>query len=57
MTLNDQRPTPGDDPRLRDELRRRRADVRAPGTDLVPVEGGEPIPAEAPEEESGQHGV
>ena len=33
---------------LTPELRRRRSDQRNPGADLVPVEGGEPIPADDP---------
>jgi hypothetical protein len=44
-------PAPGErDPRkLTAELREHRTERRAPDADLVPVEGGEPIPAEEPE--------
>lgn len=46
-------PTPPRDPRtLTGELRDERAGRRAPDADLVPVEGGEPMPAEEPAPEA-----
>jgi hypothetical protein len=41
-------PHPADDarPQLTDELRRARSAEHDPDADLVPVEGGEPMPAE-----------
>lgn len=43
-------PMPGarDLRKLTTELREHRAEHRAPGADLVPVEGGESMPAEEP---------
>jgi hypothetical protein len=39
---------PRDPRKLTAELRETRAGRRAPDADLVPVEGGEPMPAEEP---------
>lgn len=39
---------PRDPRKLTAELRDTRADRRAPDANLVPVEGGEPMPAEEP---------
>lgn len=39
---------PGDPRKLTAELRETRAGRRDPDADLVPVEGGEPMPAEEP---------
>jgi hypothetical protein len=41
-------PRPRDPRTLTGELRDDRAGRRDPGADLVPVEGGEPMPAEEP---------
>jgi hypothetical protein len=41
-------PAPRDPRKLTTELRDSRAGRRAPDADLVPVEGGEPMPAEEP---------
>jgi hypothetical protein len=45
VTAPAERPVPR---ALTDELRADRAARRDPGADLVPVEGGEPMPAEEP---------
>jgi len=39
---------PRDPRKITSELRETRAGRRAPDADLVPVEGGEPMPAEEP---------
>jgi hypothetical protein len=44
--MDARRPSPGDPRTLRDELRDDRAGRRDPGATLVPVQGGEPMPAE-----------
>ena len=45
-------PRPRDPRKLTVELRDDRSGRRDPGADLVPVEGGEPMPAEEPAPEA-----
>jgi hypothetical protein len=46
--MDSRRPSLGDPRRLDAELRDDRAGRRDPGAVLIPVEGGEPMPAEEP---------